>query len=142
MFRIQPKMPAHAYTTYQIAAPVSTHFRAGTCDEAGCLAHRHGWATTVDESTTLGQGQAHYVRKESGRRFVESRTGGLTTFTFEAGQKCFATHQVPLERPELYIVRGGDWRGNPRGEVTRHRPDTWVEAFAEHQDQIACVVNG
>jgi hypothetical protein len=50
---------------------------------------------------------------------------------------------VPLERPELYVVRGGDWRGNPRGEVRRHSgPDSWVNDFAEHQDRIARVVNG
>jgi hypothetical protein len=142
VFRIEPKMPAHAYTTYQIASPISTHYRNGTCDEAGCLAHRYGWTTTVDESTTLGQGQAHYIRKTSGRRYVESRDAGLTTFTFEAGQKCFTTHKVPLDRPELYVVRGGDHRGNPRGEFTEHRADTWVESFAEHQDRIARVVNG
>lgn len=141
--RIQPQMPAHAYTTYEILAPAATHFRVGTCDEAGCLAQRHGWTTTVDETTDLGARQAHYIRRQSGRRFVESREAGLTVFTFEAGQKCFATHKVNLERPELYVVRGGDFRGNPRGEVRRHsRPDSWVNDFAEHQDRIARVVNG
>jgi hypothetical protein len=142
--RLEPAGPVHAYQTYQIVSPISTHFRDGTCDEAGCLAQRNGWRTTVDESTDLGARQAHYIRKQSGRRFTESRTEtGLTAFTFEAGQRCFATHKVPLERPELYVVRGGDWRGNPRGEVRRHSgPDSWVNDFAEHQDRIARVVNG
>lgn len=143
--RIEPNQPAQHYKTYILASPISTHYRDGTCDEAGCLAQQHGWQTSVDESTDLGQRQAHYIRKLSGRRFTERRTElGLTAFTFEAGQKCFATHKVPLERPEFYAVRGGDWRGDPRGEGTRLHsgPDAWVNDFGEHQDRIARVLNG
>lgn len=140
--RIQPAGPVHAYKTYEIASPVSTHFRDGTCDEAECLAYQHGWQTSVDESTDLGQRQAHYIRKLSGRRFVERRTElGLTAFTFEAGQQCFATHKVALDRPEFYVVRGGDWRQLGRAQM-HSGPDAWVNDFAEHQDQIARVVNG
>ena len=88
--RIQPAAPPQAYKTYQIVSPLSTHFRPGTCDEAGCLAHQHGWQTAVDESTDMGQRQAHYIRKLSGRRFTERRTElGLTAFTFE-GRHCGA----------------------------------------------------
>lgn len=139
--RIQPVGPVQAYKTYQLASPVSTHYRDGTCDEAGCLAQQHGWQTSVDETTELGQKQAHYIRKISGRRFTEQRTIGLTVFVFEAGQRCFATHKVPLDRPEFYVVRDGDWReyGRPR---MHSRPDDWVDDFAEHQDRIARVVNG
>jgi hypothetical protein len=138
-FRIDPKLPAAAFQTYQIVSPLSTHYRAGTCEEAGCLAHRHGWQTAVDEGTELGQRQAHHIRKVAGRRFTERRTEiGLTAFVFEAGQRCFAEHQVSLERPELYLVRGGDWRGNPRREVRQHStPDSWVNDFATHQEQLA-----
>jgi len=143
-FRITPQAPPQFYKTYQIVSPISTHYRTGTCEEFGCLAHQHGWQTGVDESTELGQRQAHYIRALSGRRFVERRTEiGLTAFTFEAGQKCFAEHKVPLDRPELYVVRGGDFRGNPRNEVRKHSgADSWVNDFAEHQDRIARVVNG
>ncbi len=144
MNRITPVGPAHAYKTYSITSPISTHYRDGTCNEAGCLAQRHGWQTTVDETTDLGARQAHYIRKQSGRRYVEHRSeAGLTVFTFEAGQRCFATHKVPLQRPELYVVRGGDWRANPTGEQRIHaNAQDWVEDFAEHQDRIARVVNG
>lgn len=143
LFRPDPVGPVHAYKTYQIVSPLSTHFRDGTCDEAGCLAQRYGWKTPVDESTEFGQRQAYYIRAQSGRRFTEERTAaGLTEFTFEAGQKCFATHKIPLERPELYVVRGGDFRGNPTGEVRHHTPDSWTNDFGEHQDRIARIVNG
>lgn len=143
LYRPEPVGPVHAYKSYEIVSPISTHYRDGTCDEAGCLAQRHGWRTVVDESTELGQRQAHYIRTQSGRRFTEERTAaGLTDFIFEPGQRCFAVHKVPLERPEIYVVRGGDWRaqvGQPRIHTS---PDAWVNDFAEHQDRIARVVNG
>ena len=142
LIRIVPKAPPQAYKTYQIVSPLSTHFRPGTCDEAGCLAYRHGWQTNIDEATDLGQRQAHYIRKLSGRRFSERRTElGITAFEFEAGQKCFREHRVPLDRPELYVVRGGDWRAY--GDARKHSgPDAWVNDFGEHMDRIDRVVNG
>jgi hypothetical protein len=128
------------YKTYSIASPLSTHYRDGTCGEAGCLAHQHGWQTAVDESTDLGRRQAHYIRKLSGRRHVERRTEvGLTAFVFEAGQTCFTVHKVPLDRPEFFVVREGDWRWSGAGR--RHSGgDAWVNDFGEHQDRIARAV--
>jgi hypothetical protein len=142
--RIPPAMAPGEYKTYQILTPRGTHYRPGSCAEAECAAHLNGWRTVVDERTELGQAQGHYVRRESGRRFLEE-TGedGLTVFTFEAGQRCFAeAHQVPLGRPELYVVRDGDWRGNPRGtEPYRHAgPDNWVDDFATHQDRLSRII--
>lgn len=141
--RVEPLLPVQAMKTYAIASPISTHFRDGTCEEADCLAYVHGWQTSVDEATDLGQKQAHYIRKLSCRRFTERRTElGLTAFEFEAGQKCFATHKVPLERPEVYLVHGGDWRGRTTPAQIHSGPDPWVNDFGEHQDRIARVVNG
>jgi len=140
MTRIEPNMPVTAYKTYRIASPVSTHFRPATCAEAGCGAYLNGWTSTIDETTVLGQQQAHYIRKQSGRGYREERLpGGLTQFTFDAGQRCFANdHQVRLDRPELYIVRGGDWRGNPTGESRQHQnAQDWIEDFGEHQQRLA-----
>ncbi|MGA5116850.1 hypothetical protein [Streptomyces pseudogriseolus] len=138
--RLQPNLRPAEYKTYAITAPISTHFRPGTCEEADCPNYRSGWKSVIDERSDLGQAQAHYIRKESGRKFTESQDAfGLTTFTFEAGQPCFTQHKVRLERPELYIVRDGDWRGNPLGtQVRQHtRPELWAEDFAEHQDRLA-----
>lgn len=138
-FRLEPKMPVQAYKTYQIAAPVATHYRRGRCEEVDCSHQAGGWASPIDESTALGQQQAWYIRNQAGRRFVEDRNQmpGVTLFVFEPGQQCFAEHQVPLDRPALYIVRGGDWRGNPTGDLVRRRPDEWVDDFAAHQDKLA-----
>lgn len=144
-YRPAPLMPAAAYKTFQIASPISTHYRPATCEEVGCLAQAHGWATMVDESHVLGAKQAHYIRKLAGRSFIEARTElGLTRFEFAAGQRCFASesHRVPLERPEIYVVREGDHRGNPRGTEPRvHvRALDWVDEFANHQDKIATAI--
>jgi hypothetical protein len=139
-FRVPPALPVQAMKTYTISAPLSTHWHPVTCAEADCDAYVHGWRSFIDESAELGQRQAHYIRRESGRRFTEVRNEhGITEFTFEAGQTCFysADHRARSERPERYIVRGGDWRGNPTGERRVHSgPDPWLDDFQTHQERI------
>ena len=139
--RILPKLGPGNYKTYQLLAPVATHHRPATCEEVSCAALAYGWKTVVDESTDLGQAQAHYIRKQSGRAFREDRdvTSGLTLFIFAASQRCFTAHTVPLERDPVFIVKDGDFRGNPRGTTPRKHKQAsdWVEDFAEHQDRIA-----
>lgn len=139
-FRIQPLRPAQAYKTYTIASPISTHTRAATCAEVDCAAYLRGWSTTVDVSTELGRHQEAYIRYRAGREFSAERVGdSVLRFTFKPGQRCFAadSHRVSLERPELFVVRGGDWRGNPTGEFYQHKqPQHWVEDFAEHQERL------
>lgn len=139
--RIQPKLPAGAYQTFALSAPLATHFRAGTCAEVGdCEPYQNGWRTTVDETTELGQQQAHYIRKIAGRAFKESRgEGGLTVFEFPAGQQCFRTHRVRIDRPEHCLAWRGDWRVQPRRDdiTVFQRGDQWVDSFAEHQDKLA-----
>lgn len=138
--RIAPNLPVGAVKTYGIRAPLQTHWRPATCAEVECLAYQRGWRTTVDVRSELGARQAYYIRMHSGRSFEVSEVNelGMVTFTFPAGQKCFQEHRVPLERPQIFVVRGGDWRGNPRGEFRRHvRAADWVDDFAEHQDKLA-----
>lgn len=120
--------PLQAMQTYQIASPLATHFRKGTCEEADCQAYQHGFRFRVDETTDLGQGQAHYFRKDAGRRFTEERDdAGLTVFTFKPGQQCFQDHQVPIDRPAAFLVRAGDI--THRGNVLRHH--TSGESFMD-----------
>lgn len=138
MNRIAPAMPVRAYQTFQIVAPVSTHWRPARCDEVDCPAYQRGWTTTVDEATELGQRQAHYIRREARRSFKESkRPDGLTSFHFPAGQTCFRPHKQRVERDEIFLRRDGDWRGNPTRQRRRYdRADQWVDDFATHQDTI------
>lgn len=134
--RIAPKLPVTAMQTYAIDAPAETHFRPATCQEVDCAQHERGWQTTVDESTELGQRQAHYIRKLSERRFSEHREmEGLTTFVFPAGQTCFRPHQVRIDRPEIFSVVGGDWRG--RTNEGRILPaHGWVEHMQEGLEKL------
>jgi hypothetical protein len=138
-FRLEPRMPAHAYTTYELIRPRSTHYRPATCAEVSCAAYANGWRTTLDVSTPMGARQANYIRLQSGRRFTvrEFPPSGAVEFTFPAGQQCFAAHRLPLEREPLYVVRGGDHRGNPRQERRVHtRGDLWVEDMQGQFDSL------
>jgi hypothetical protein len=144
LHRLQPALPAAGMQTYAALLPLATHWRPATCGEVDCQTQAGGWVTRVDEATDLGQRQAHYIRAESGRAFTEEREGGLTVFTFPAGQECFATHQMPLERPPLLLVRGGDWRGNPRGTPARvhQRPEDWIDDMQTSLDATRRRVEG
>lgn len=141
--RIQPQGPVQAYKTYALSAPPATHWRKATCDEADCPAYRNGWQSTIDESSALGQFQADYIRETSGRAFTEERQpGGMTVFTFEPTQRCFASddHKVPLEREPNYLVRGGDWRANT-GLIRRHSNGVdWVDDMSETLDNVKTAV--
>lgn len=137
VYRIQPLGPAGAYKTYALITPSATHFRPAPCGDADvdCLNYTNGWKTIVPTNSDA----ALYIRTQSGRRFEEYVDGDIVTFVFDAGQQCFAQHEVPLEREPIAIVKGGDWRGNPTGAPTRRhsRVQDWVEDFAEHQQHLA-----
>lgn len=137
MATLEPLLPASAKKTYSIKSPQATHWRKASCTEVECQGQEHGWVSLIDERTELGQRQAHYIRKLSGRRFREETENGLTSFTFEPGQTCFTEHEVPLGKPELYVVRRGD-ATHDLGERRLHqRAEDWVEDFATHQQTIA-----
>lgn len=133
---VLPRLPVTAVKTYQIVAPVRTHHRKATCAEVNCQHYLHGWRTILPANDT----DMLTIARRSGRRCVETRLPeGLIEFAFEAGQPCFRTsqHMVRIDKPELFVVRGGDWRGNPRGEFRTHTgPDQWLDDFANHQDRL------
>lgn len=137
--RIMPALPVTAMKTYRALSPsAELPPTVASCERAGCGPYRSGWVTTVDESTDLGKSQAHFIRTQSGRKFTERRReDGLTEFAFEAGQRCFGRHRVPMEGAERFLVQPGDWRGTT-GPVREHTSaQFWVEDFAEHQDKIS-----
>jgi hypothetical protein len=144
--RLAPVAPVHAYRTYQIVTPLATHFRPASCEEVDCPDYLQGWVTKLDESTPEGQGHAAFIRRELRGRysFTEDREpAGLTAFTFPPGQACFRQrqHRTRIDRPEHFLRRDGDWRGNPTGAVRRHTSAAdWQEDFAEHQDRIATAI--
>lgn len=137
---IVPRLAAADFKTYEILAPMPTHFRPATCREIECRGYIGGWSTSL----TADDPRCDYIRRSSGRRFREERNpDGTVTFLFEPGQMCFraSEHRVSLEREPIYVVRGGDFRGNPLGTpARRHRAADWVNDFAEHQDGIASAI--
>lgn len=140
--RILPQGRPGDYKTYSIASPIATHTREARCEEVECDAHANGWVSAIDVSTDLGSKQANYIRLHSGRHISSTQTDGtVVRFTFPAGQQCFAEHRVSLERPALFIVRGGDWRGNPAGiRPVQRKAEDWVDDFATHQQRVADAV--
>ncbi len=136
--RIEPALPPTAYQTYQAVRPRSTHTKPATCQEVDCQAYANGWTTTVDTSTELGRRQANYIRLKSGRRYRSwtHEASGKVEFVFPPGQKCFADHRVPIDRPTLYLRRGGDWRATTI-EPVRLSEANWIDDFANHQNKLA-----
>jgi hypothetical protein len=143
--RIPPAGPADAYKTYGWSMPVSTHWRAATCEEVGCEAYRYGWVSSFDLSTDLGQRQFEHCKADKTRSFsIQRPAPTLVKFVYTPGNRCFqaADHRLPLGRPARFYVAGGDYRGNPRGDrtVVHSRAEDWAEDFAEHQDRLATAI--
>lgn len=132
-FRIQPALPVEAVKTYRILAPLATHWRPATCAEIDCQHYAHGWATTV----AAGSADEALIRRAGRRYTAEHQPGGFIRFVFEPGQPCFAVsrHRTPIERPQVYQVHRGDWRGMQLLR-THVKAEDWQEDFAEHQDKL------
>jgi len=134
--RLQPVGPAWAYKTYRILSPPS-HRRPATCEQVDCVRWRKGWKTCLDVADPKHAEAATWIRNKSGRRFTVTEVGTAVTFSFPPGEDCFAGHTVPY-KPHLFLVHGGDWRGNPRGvPVLRHSgAQAWADDFGENQQLI------
>jgi hypothetical protein len=135
--RFTPAGPAHAYKTYSIKAPISTHFRPATCAEVGCPNYTDGWRIRVEGLTP----DLIYTARNSGRKYTELEISEKEHWlVYEAGQPCFqvSQHRTRVERPELYVVRDGDHRGNPRGTARRvhANAEDWADDLHEHTDKI------
>lgn len=115
--RVAPLLPARAMKTFEVRMPLSTHFRKATCIEADCAHYRNGWVTGFSDVDLPHKWEAAQtyggIAYRRGLRFKVNRTGNTVTFTFPPGQQCIEGHRVAVDRPPLYIARGGDWRGNP-----------------------------
>lgn len=137
MNRIKPVGRVQDYKTYQIMSPLSTHWRPATCAEVDCPNYLKGWRLRVEGLPP----EMLHTAKTSGRKFTELHVAeGENWLVFEAGQPCFraSEHRHILDKQELFIVRDGDFRGNPTGNVRKHtRPEFWVEDMSENLDKVA-----
>jgi hypothetical protein len=145
MFRIPPAMEPGAYQTYRILAPTTTHWVQISCEEADCPAFKNGWASVFDERTVTGAQTAQAIRKmyKQGSFKEIKLEDGFTRFEFSAGQPCFqASMHKKQVKPDILLVQGGDYRGNPYNVPTRThtKPEFWAEDFAEHQMRLAKLI--
>lgn len=134
-------LPVTSMQTYSIKSPTSTHARPAHCREVACKEYYAGWSISL----IAGSDDDRFFRRACmgqvdgyRRPFTTTRDGVFVTFAFEAGIPCrfVMKHVVALDRPEIYVVRGGDWRGST-GLIRRHtRARDWVEDFALHQDAV------
>jgi len=135
-FRIEPALPPGAYMTYQVLAPLSTHFAPASCLEVQCADYLQGWRVHAE---SLPPELLHAART-SGRNYREVSYGeGQTWLLFDAGQPCFRAteHRRRLDREERFVIRGGDYRANPSGMRTEVPLSSWVDDFGEHQAKLA-----
>ena len=150
VFRPPPVLPVQAMKTYSVSTPLATHWRLATCEEIDCPNFLNGWAVAITPDQ-LGQQLDHDI-KRSGKRFdrltvaeAEARFAGMSfagavfVYIFAAGQACFSQgtpkHQIQIDRPEIFSVRGGDHRGTT-SERRVMRPQDWKENFIEHQERL------
>ena len=139
MMRVDPTLPVGAVETFQIAAPRSTHWRSATCAEVQCQPHLSGWVTKV-----LAGSPDEQLLRQARRNLwsrVEAAPDGFLNYHFTAGVKCLGAvrHRIRIDRPELFVLRDGDWRwlGEPR---VFDRSDQWVDHFATRLDQIKTAI--
>jgi hypothetical protein len=139
-FRLAPAGPVQAYRTFQATMPKGPEFqRPATCEEVECEAWLYGWVTRVQAGTDLEQTIRHSGRTWKRADLVD----GWWEFEFAAQTNpCFRASQhrtmVRPDIPQLLVVRGGDWRGNPTGERRVHqRPEDWAEHLHEHTAELA-----
>ena len=138
-----PAFPVDKMQTYGIKSPISTHTRPGTCEEYGCRDFQKGFTTIVpagSDKEDLIRQVARGHSPDGIKRVPESqlRDGDMLHFKYPAGTPCWKTlnHRVSLDRPEFYVVRGGDWRGTT-DLIRRHdKPEHWVEDFHGNQSRL------
>lgn len=143
--RMPAALPVGTMQTYAIKAPRQTHTRPATCEEVGCAQFLKGWITTVpinspqhDMLKQVVKGRSPDGLKRDAKEITQIGSPEAE-FLFNPGTPCFraSMHRKKLDRPELYLVRGGDWRANT-GLIRRHnKPEHWVEDMQTTLDAVA-----
>jgi len=143
LFRLPPKLPVTARRTFGLYRPPSAIAeRPATCAEVDCRHWREGWITRIPNASGDNKDLLDHVRRNSGRTFTDITAlddGDTRVLLFGPGQTCFdaAAHRTRCDFEPLYVVRDGDYRGNPTGYTQTHsRADHWVEHFGGHWDRL------
>jgi len=133
------RTPSHQMRTFQLDQPLATHYRRATCEEVSCAAQAGGWRMAFDLTVPEKREAARFIRDHGGRSYTYELLdeGRKIIFTFAAGQRCFETHRVPLERDPFMIVRSGDIRGPGDGWRMQHTsPGSFLDHWSSDLDQL------
>lgn len=146
------RLPPEKRQTFEYATPGDTHYRQANCKEAAerglCKHYAEGFVIPwtpgdlqlIDVLNTLGYSYSLTDIPPEHLQEMEFPTG--TKFlVFPPEQRCLTSYKVPhrisLEREPLLRVVGGDWRGNPRGDVRTHdNLENWVDDLHNTTDKI------
>lgn len=128
-----PKVGPENRRTFMLRDRPAEKARRVPCGPHNCRYHRDGFVVRLAATDAA---RLHHVRSDRSRRHVElAPDGEVVVFRFEAGQQCYGEHWDHTDT--LYLVRGGDWRGNPRGDGRAHvRAADWVEDMSEQLDRV------
>ncbi len=145
--RAAPAMPVQAYRTFSVHMPIATHWRPASCEEVGCKRWAKGWRTSFVPGTDAGEKIRFQIKNSpTKRKYTVLRQAERIDVIFEAGQECFlqdhpATHhKMPhWQRPQLHVIRGGDWRASTTTARTVGA-DEWIDRFATNQDRLKTLV--
>lgn len=145
-------LPPQHRKTYQYETPGDTHYRPATCKQAAevglCKHYAEGFVLRwlpgdtqlIDVLNTIGY---IYSTTDVPPEHLQQLEfpNGTKFLVFPPEQRCMASykvkHRIPLDRPPTLKVVGGDWRGNPRGEVRVHdNLENWVDDLHNTTDRI------
>lgn len=144
--RFKPTLPVEKMQTYKISRPPATHTRPATCAEVDCPDFVKGYTVRLprgdDRIVLLRRAADGWV--DGFKREMCEVTGidsAEQEFLFNPGSPCLkaTTHRCTLDRPEIYVVREGDWRNARTARLIRRhqRPEHWVEDMQENLDAVA-----
>ncbi len=135
-FRLPPAGAPGQYRTFGVDLPdVPDVLQPASCEDVDCPAWANGWETRLPADSPLND-----TVRGAGRPYTARTEGAELVYLFPAGTPCFqaSQHRTRTGHPGLFVVREGDWRGNPRGTPARvhARPDDWVEDLAGHTEAV------
>lgn len=128
------------HQTFEISAPLPTHWRPASCEEVECRAFMRGFKIELDASTDEGARALADIAAVYGKAWMTRIGPTMVRFTAPPGTPCFrrAQHRLPLERDPLFRLKDGapgQYRRGMRSVIMNE--GEWLDRFAEHQGSIA-----
>ena len=101
------------------------HFINASCKIVDCPQFLNGWVTRV----IIGSPQEQYVKRDKSRKWTAVKVDDATMeYYYEAGQNCFGTHRMKLEKAPYFNINGLAGK-DPRSLTIDF--DEWTDRFNE-----------